>query len=146
MSWTVVLPVALTLCVSACGGTEPEGNMGPWVGDWVQVNFLSIDDHGMWDEDDLSGIGFVMEITETQWTDTDDHGDGCSVTYSYSVSDGNRYSRKPTGVGSRCPFPLEALPSPETGRLEFSGDNRFMIQWFDPIPGDEIVAFKFVRR
>jgi hypothetical protein len=49
------------------------------MGDWIQVNFLSDDDNGIWDEDDLTGIGFVAKITENKWIEIDEDGSGCSL-------------------------------------------------------------------
>ena len=138
---------AAILLGAGCGIADDEGtdNVGPWIGDWVQVNFLSDDDNGVWDEDDLSGIGFVATITEQKWIETDDYGSGCSVTFSYSVDRNNNYSRTVTRVEDDCPFLLPGGWT-ETGRLEFSDNNRFMIEHFDPMPGDDLLAFKWVRR
>ncbi|MDX1744485.1 MAG: hypothetical protein R3324_00990 [Halobacteriales archaeon] len=138
------------MCVlgfAACGGevTGPN-NAGPWLGDWVQVNFLAVDDGGVWDDDIPSGIGFVASISETQWRETDEDGAGCSVTFRYSVNAAHQHSKEPVALGPNCPMiPIEELP-PETGRLEFLDDGDTMIEWFDLLPGDEIQAFKWRRR
>jgi hypothetical protein len=137
------LPV-LAVLFAACGDSVTGNNDGPWIGNWVQVNFLATDDGGVWDEDDLSGIGFVAAVTETEWTLTDEYGGGCSITMSYTVT-GNRFSRQAIRAGERCPaLPLHLLN--ESGRLEFSDDRTFMIEHFDLQTGDEIAAFKWVRR
>jgi hypothetical protein len=133
----------------------------PWVGNWVQVNFLSDDDNGVWDEDDKSpeGIGFVALVTQTQWIDKDNYGlpGGCAVTYDLSVDANKRYLKTPTAV-EHCPFTLDQLLflhsiDPETGQLEFADGNRFMIDSFDPSPYDDVndpecclVAFKYRRQ
>lgn len=132
----------------------------PWVGNWVQVNFLSDDDGGVWDADDESseGIGFVVTVTETQWIETDNFGNsgGCTVTYNLSVESNNRYLKVPAAVGQNCPFTLDQLLFlhnifPETGILEFSDGNSFMIDNFDFNPLDDdpdccLVAFKYRRQ
>lgn len=66
---------------SACGGGgggdesgDGSNNNGPWLGSWVQVNFLTADDNGVFEFDDLSGIGFTAKITENEWVETDDLG------------------------------------------------------------------------
>ncbi len=142
------LPVVLAfvLSLSACGDSVLESNSGAWNGSWVQVNFLAVDDRGIWDADDLSGIGFVQNITETEWVLTDGYGSGCAITFSYSVDSNNRFSRRAIRAGSRCPagFPLASLN--DSGRLEFSDGGRFMIEHYNLQPGDDILAFKFVRR
>lgn len=143
----VTMALGLTL-ISCSSGSDSFGpNPGPWVGNWVQVNFLSIDDGGVWDEDDLTGIGFVADITETEWRETDEYGGGCSVLFSYSVGSGNKHRKRPQSVGAACPsgFSVDQFPD-ETGRLEFSADNRFMTEYYDLLPGDEITAFKWMRR
>jgi Fibronectin type III domain len=144
-----VVAISISACGGGGGGDAAGGggsrNSGPWNGDWIQVNFLSLDDNGVWSSDDPSGIGFVAEITETGWVETDDFGNGCSVTYSYSVDSNNKFSKKATSKGDNCPtLSLELYD--ETGRLEFSGDNNYMIEYFDLVPGDDIVAFKWKRQ
>lgn len=115
---------------------------GPWIGNWILVNFLADDDEGEWDEDDLSGIGMWAAITESAWVERDEV---CAVTYSYSVDENNRHSKKAESINDKCPSkpPLGWF---ETGRLEFKKDNKFMIEYFDPAPGNDIVAFKWMRR
>jgi hypothetical protein len=150
MMWTrcsSVLAVAgLAATTLACEDAVVGSDSGAWHGDWVQVNFLDIDDRGIWDADDLSGIGFVQTISETEWVLTDDYGAGCAITFSYSVNPSNRFARQAIRAGSRCPpgVPLSRLS--DSGRLEFSSDGRFMTEYYDRRAGDEIVAFKFVRR
>jgi hypothetical protein len=142
------LLVTYLAVVMAAGCTQDivESTSGPWLGSWVQVNFLATDDNGVWDEDDLTGIGFVQTITGDAWVLTDGYGSGCAITFSYTIRAGDRFSRQATAAGSGCPpsVPLGLLQ--DSGRLEFSSDNRFMIEWYDPVPGDEIVAFKWVLR
>jgi hypothetical protein len=121
-----------------CGGD-------PWIGEWVQVNFLTIYDDGVWGEDILSGIGFVAKIRATKWKETDEHGEGCAVTFSYTLNNEKVYSKQAIKLGERCPpLPLPLLY--ETGKLEFSKNNLFMFEYFDLQPGDEIAAFKWRRR
>jgi len=145
---SVVSAAVLTLVLSlqACGDSTGVDQEGLWLGDWVQVNFLSVDDGGAWDQDIPGGIGFVASISESQWVETDDDGAGCAITFEYSVGGDLRFSKTAVGLGSGCPaIPIEILP-PETGRLEFSNGGDVMIEWFDLQPGDDIEAFKWVRR
>ncbi len=121
-------------------------NIGTWIGDWILVNFLADDDNGVWDEDGTSGIGIVATITENGWIETDKHGDGCAITYVYSVKSNNRHSKQAIRKGSKCRFWPPARFIKETGRLEFSSDNNFMIENFDPKPFADIVAFKWMRQ
>jgi hypothetical protein len=60
------------------------------------------------------------------------------------VDGNNRYSKIAKGV-SKCPFPVTPLLN-ESGRLEFSDGNKFMMEYFDLAPGDSIVAFKWMRQ
>jgi hypothetical protein len=135
----------LVVCWSCSDTVAPGGNDGPWIGNWVQVNFLAVDDNGVWDADDLSGIGFVATVTPTEWIITDDFGAGCALTESYTVDVQNRFTRQVTHANSSCGA-LPPGPLQESGRLEFSSDNRFMIEWFDVQPGDDIAAYKWVRQ
>jgi hypothetical protein len=92
------------------------------------------------------GIGFVAEVTGSEWTLTDDYGQGCSITSSYSVDRNHRFSKRAIRSGGRCPnYPIHLLPT-ETGRLEFSSDHHFMIEHFNPFPGDDILAYMWMRR
>jgi len=144
-----LLPL-LILSLAACGGGGGSSsggstnNIGPWNGNWIQVNFLATDDNGIWDQDDLSGIGFVAKITESEWIETDDFGDGCTVTFSYSVDTNNNYSKQAESKNGQCPVNLP-LGLKETGRLEFLEGDKFMIEHFDLQPGDTIAAFKWMR-
>ena len=115
----------------------------PWVGNWIQVNFLG--DDGIWGPDDPSGIGFVANITEDEWVEIDEFGEGCIVTYSFSVDADNRYSKIATNVSNTCPFPLGSFLN-ESGRLDFSEGNNSMIEYFDVFPGDTLEAFKWTRQ
>ncbi len=144
----LIFAIALLSAISGCdtGVADLEGDFpGPWVGDWVQVNFLAIDDNGVWDQDDPRGIGFVASVTPSEWTLTDDFGDGCAIRMSYSVDSSNRFRRTLVGTSGTCPTFPPNLPD-ETGTFEFSQNDSVMIEWFDLLPGDEISAFKFVRR
>jgi hypothetical protein len=80
------------------------------------------------------------------WSLTDEHGAGCAITFSYSVTSGNRFARQAIRAGNRCPAGLPLAALNDSGRLEFSSDGRFMTEYYDLEAGDEIVAFKFVRR
>jgi len=145
--WLTTLAAGvLVLQVPACGESVLETNSGPWIAGWIQVNFLATDDGGVWDADDLTGIGFEQSITESDWVLTDDFGNGCALTFSYTMRNGNRFSRQAIRAGSRCPQGLSLSSFSDSGRFEFSTDGRFMIEWYDLQPGDEIVAFKFIRR
>ncbi|MDB4303397.1 LamG domain-containing protein [Desulfosarcina sp.] len=117
----------------------------PLVGNWIQVNFLGDDDNGVWDQDSTTGIGFVAKITENEWIETDQYGEGCSVTFSYSVDNNNRYFKVATSVSDKCPFPVNAFLN-ESGRLEFTDGNNIMIEHFDVQPGDTLFAFKWRRQ
>ena len=127
-------------------GTTNDGSSNtPWVGNWVQVNFLSDDDNGVWDQDDLDGIGFEVRITEDKWIETNEYVPGCSVTYSYTVDENNRYNKIATSVSDSCPFTVGPFLN-ESGTLEFSDDNNVMIEYFDVWPGDTLLAFKWMRQ
>lgn len=145
--WWLAIAVMMSVCITACDSSEDDSsdNVGSWLGNWVQVNFLSDDDNGVWDEDDLSGIGFVATITEQEWIETDEYGDGCSITFSYSVDRDNNYSKTATSKSERCPSSLP-VGWTETGRLEFPNNNKFMIEHFDLLPGDDLLAFKWMRQ
>ncbi|MBI5016913.1 MAG: carboxypeptidase regulatory-like domain-containing protein [Deltaproteobacteria bacterium] len=122
---------------------------GQWVGNWVQVNFLGTDDNGnveQWDSDstDPEGIGFVADVSENEWVERDEYGNGCAAVYSFSVN-GDRYSMR--GKSTNCYFPGDFTKYTDSGRLEFQ-DSNIMIQWYDYPPGatNEIVAFKWKRK
>lgn len=139
------LTLVLILALGACQDSPLEGSTGSFIGNWLQVNFLAIDDRGVWDADDLSGIGFAQSISDTEWVLTDT-ATGCAITFSYSVTGNNRFTRRAIRAGNRCPagFPLARWN--DSGRLQFSEGGRFMFEYYDLQPGDDIVAFKFVRR
>lgn len=120
---------------------------GPWTGDWRQVNFLSVDDNGQWDEDNPDGIGFVATIDENLWLEEDEKGvDGCRVSYTYMIDDQNRYSKVATGVGTFCPNGYQLGPHLSgTGLLEFQDGGNTMNEYYDRIPGDGIAAFRWRR-
>jgi hypothetical protein len=64
---------------------------------------------------------------------------------SYSLDSSNRFSRQAIRANSKCgPVSLELLK--DSGRLEFSSNNTVMVEWFDVQAGDNIAAFKWVRR
>lgn len=133
-----ILATVLALLAGCGEGPVGEDTTNPraWVGSWVQVNFLGADDNGVWGEDDMTGVGFTAEITDTTWTEKD--GDGHWATYAFHVSGGNRYSKV---------FKKGNIPSENsTGRLELSSDSLFMIEYFDLAPGDDLVAFKWMRQ
>ena len=117
---------------------------GPWIGEWTQVNFLSVDDRGTWGADDPSGIGFVQTITASSWTLVDELGRGCAVSFSYTVSADRRFSRRFTGAAGPCPGGVDAFN--DSGRFDFSDGDRTMIEVYDQRPGDDIVAFRWSRR
>ena len=138
--------LAATMPGMGCDATNPDAKQGngPWIGEWIQVNFLAVDDEGIWDDDDLSGIGFVARITKDEWTETDAHGSGCSVRFSYSVDRDRDFVKKIESAGSTCPAGIP-IGFTETGKLTFSDKNRFMIEYFDRQADDEIEAFKWMR-
>ncbi len=125
----------------SCSGDDP------WIGNWIQVNFLSNDDNGVWDQDDPDGIGFVAQITESEWVETDEYGNGCSVTYSYSVDHNNKLFKEAISVSNNCSFPLGSFLN-EFGTLEFYDGNNIMIEYFDVSSEDTdtILAFKWMRQ
>ncbi len=144
----------MLVLLGACGGGGGSGsdeggdgsnNNGPWLGSWIQVNFLTADDNGVFEFDDLSGIGFTAKITESEWVETDDFGNGCAVTFSYSVDSNNKHSKRAVSKNDLCPVNLPLSLLKDSGRLEFSADNKFMIEYFDLQPGDDILAFKWMR-
>ncbi|MGH7461026.1 MAG: hypothetical protein ACREMA_08355 [Longimicrobiales bacterium] len=49
-------------------------------------------------------------------------------------------------TSGRCPAGLPLARLNDSDRLELTNDGRFMIEWFVRQPGDDIVAFKFMRR
>jgi hypothetical protein len=136
----------LLILLGSCGSDSITGSgNGAWIGDWIQVNFLTVDDLGVWDADDPSGIGFVARVTQNTWVLTDDYGNGCAVTMSYSVSGNLRFTRQATSLGPGCPDVPLALWQ-ESGTLEFSEGDQVMIERFDLQSGDDIVAYKWVRQ
>ncbi len=150
LMWILLLSalIALTACGSSGSDDDTSSetvNDGPWVGRWIQVNFLSKDDNGVFDSDDLSGIGFVADITKTHWTETDDFGEGCAVTFTYKVKADMTYTKNAVSKNDLCPAGLSLSLLSDSGRLVFSQENRFMIEYFDTQPGDDIVAFKWMR-
>ena len=129
--------------VESCLNAIDQGGGGtPWIGKWLLVNFLSTDDNGVWDPDDLSGIGMTAEITSTTWKETDDSG--CAVTFSYTVDSNLRYAKHATSKTSQCASaPLSMFD--ESGKLEFPTNND-MIDRFDLLPSDDLAAFKWKRQ
>lgn len=119
-------------------------NDGPWIGSWVQVNFLGDSDNGIWDADDPLGIGFVAQVTDTTWTETDEFGDGCSVIFEYTVDANFSYVKRARSVSNDCPFSLSPILD-ESGTLLFSGDNTVMEEYFITLPGDTLIAFRWKR-
>jgi len=87
----------------------------------------------------------VADVSESEWTLTDEDGTGCALTLSYTVDGNNRFTRQAIRAGSNCPaLPLGQLH--DSGRLEFSSNNTVMTEWFDVQPGDDIAAFRWVKR
>jgi hypothetical protein len=117
---------------------NPALTSGPWIGTWIQINFLSSNDNGVWTPDSYSsnGIGFVSEITKDEWIQTDDYGNGYSVSSPYTVYQDYKYIR-----------------GNDSGRLEFEYDSIFqtdvMYEYFD-IESNQgvkyLVAFKYKRK
>ena len=133
----------------ACGDTNcvdsEGGGCDPCLGTWLLINFLTDDDKGVWDEDDMTGIGMTAVIRDTEWIQKD--YDGCEVTYSYSVDENSSYTRQGVDIGILCDFHfMNPKLLVETGYLEFTGDNNIMIDYFDIEPGDTILAFKWMKQ
>jgi hypothetical protein len=141
-----VLPVRIIGPVKTNNNSN-NGNVTPvatgqWKGNWLLINFLSDEDNGVWDEDDTTGIGESLVVTDTTWTEYDNNST-CSVTYSYSVNNNLEFVNKFVSATGDCGFEKTV---DETGHLEFSDDNTIMIQYWDLVPGDEIYAFKWMRK
>ncbi len=118
------------------------GNSSQAIGNWILINFLPDDTDGEWDEDDTSGIGFTLVVTETTWEEQDMNS-SCKEINSYSLGSDLKFKKKFLSVSGSCPF--TKLPD-ETGYLEFQDDGNIMIEHFDLLPGDEILAFKWMRQ
>ncbi len=115
---------------------------GQWKGNWLLINFLSDEDNGVWDEDDTTGIGMSLVVTDKTWTEYDNNSN-CSVAYSYSVNNALKFNNIFVSATGACGFKKTV---DETGYLEFSDGNTIMIQYWDLVPGDEIYAFKWMRQ
>ena len=122
-----------------CTQTDPSK---PWIGNWLLINFLSDDDNGVWSSDDTQGIGMTAVISDNQWVEKDENN-GCAVSYSYSMSANLKYNKQVVTIGDGCGF---SQYWSESGRLVFSDDNNIMIDYFDLLPGDSIIAFKWLRQ
>ena len=133
--------------MTGCGlvGDSEGDSEGPWLGNWVLVNFLTEDDGGVWDEDDTSGLGLLSTVTEEVWVIEDDFEDGCAVTYSYTITGGSRYTRESIGRSESCD-PSTPLGVVEEGTLEFEEDGLYMIEHFDDLPGGDLEAFRWRRQ
>ncbi len=140
------------VCVVTLNGTKKvtakfqRASSAAWFGDWVQVNFLGASDNGAWGEDNPSGLGFVSRINGQTWTEIDDYGDGCAITYAYTIQANGKYAKKAVNLGDNCP-PLSLPSLKETGKLQFAEENgrTFMYEYFTLAPGDDIIAFKWMR-
>lgn len=136
--------LTLALAGLGCDGNESDANnVGPWLGNWLLVNFLTDDDDGVWEEDEPSGIGLVSSVTEDEWVLSDDNGGPCSVAFSYSVDRDRRYSRRVTGKTGGCDPDSFPVGMTERGRLEFSEDEDYMFEYF--AEGGSLLAFKWQR-
>ena len=139
-------------CVVTLNGTKKvtakfqRTSTAAWLGDWVQVNFLGASDNGAWGEDNPSGLGFVSRIDGQTWIETDDYGDGCAITYTYTIQTNGKYAKKAVNLGDNCP-PMSLPSLKETGKLQFAEENgrTFMYEYFTLAPGDDIIAFKWMR-
>jgi hypothetical protein len=149
----------ISLFMFGCGGgggggggddnSQTPDSEGPWIGNWVQVNFLGTDENGNveeWDSDSTNpkGIGFVADVSESEWVQRDDYGDGCTTICSLTVY-GDQYSMR--GKSTTCSFPYDFTEYTKSGYFEFPDDNT-MIQWNEYTPGvpNKIVAFKWKRK
>jgi len=140
LSISAIVILSLTACGGSSGDDSGSSASTPWIGSWTQVNFLTADDGGVWNSDSLEGLGFIAEITSEQWKEKES---GCEVIFSYSVSSALSYSKQGQSKSGNCPALLNPGVLQETGRLEFSNNNAFMIQYFDN--EEEILAFKWMR-
>jgi len=123
-----------------------DDNTTPWIGNWLQINFLTLDDNGVWDDDDPSGIGLSAVVSEDQWVETD-YDNGCEITYSYTIDKDLNCLKKGVAVSKTCDFfGINPRLLDESGHLQFGKNNNIMIDYFDPQPGDDIVAFKWMRK
>lgn len=122
-----------------CTQTDPSK---PWIGNWLLINFLADDENGVWSSDDAQGIGMTAVISDNQWVEKDENN-GCAVTFSYAMSSNSKYNKRVVSIGDGCGF---SQFWSETGRLVFSDGNNIMIEYFDLLPGDSIIAFKWMRQ
>jgi hypothetical protein len=124
------------------GSDTSTGGNSKVIGNWVLINFLPDDTNGEWEEDDTSGIGFTLVVTDTTWVEQDQNS-SCKDTFSYSVGSDLKYKKIFVSSSGSCPY--TKLPN-ETGHLEFQDDGKIMIEYFDLLPGDEILAFKWMKQ
>jgi len=118
----------------------------PWIGNWLQINFLSLDDNGVWCGDDPGGIGLSAVVSENKWIETD-YNNGCALTYSFTIDKDLNYQKKGVAISKDCDFyGINPMLLDESGKLEFYDNNSIMINFFDMQPGDDIVAFKWMRQ
>ena len=124
---------------------EIKTESGSLIGNWLLINFLSLDDDGVWCGDDPSGIGMSAVVSEKQWVQTD-YNNGCKITYSFTIDKDLKYKRQGIDISKACDF-YGINPSllDESGHLQVY-DNSIMIDYFDMQPGDDIVAFKWMRQ
>lgn len=139
---SVLISLLLLIGIISCNKDDEETDSniletGPWVGSWTQINFLGSDDDGDWgyDSNNSNGIGFVAEITKDEWTETDDYGNGYSISSSYTVYKDYTYKR-----------------GNDTGRFEFAYDSilqtDIMYEYFDYTPNPPVpvlAGFKWKR-
>ncbi len=111
-------------------------------GSWILINFLPDDTDGDWGEDDTSGIGFTLVVTDSTWEEQDMNS-SCKEINSYSLGSDLKFKKKFQSTSGSCPF--TTLPD-ETGHLEFQDGGNIMIEHFDLLPGDEILAFKWMKQ
>ncbi len=146
IQWLLVAFSIITLTACGSGGDDGAGatnTNGPWLGKWVLVNSLGLDDNGDWGRDRNSGIGTKVEITEAEWKEIDRNG--CEVTFSYGVDGNNRIRKTATNITSECGnVPLANFN--ETGRLEFADNNTIMEDHFDVQAGDTLLAWRYLRQ
>jgi hypothetical protein len=124
------------------GSDTSNGVNSKAIGSWILINFLPDDTGGEWDEDDTSGIGFTLVVTDKTWEEQDMNS-SCKEINSYSLGSDLKFKKKFLSTSGSCPF--TKLPD-ETGHLEFQDGGKIMIEYFDLLPGDEILAFKWMKQ
>ncbi len=149
ITFIFVISIMYSFMILSCSSpsdteSNPDLTDGPWLGSWLQINFLVDDDNGVWEDDHYSGVGFYLEINEDGWAQsTIWEDDDCVRIYSYSIKKDYTFTIKGASSQGSCDSSMDFTQIVRKGKLEFSDDSQTMIQTFD---GDvNIRAYKWRR-